>query len=65
MDEKVMIKDKVCLTIPEAAEYSHLGQHTIRVLLKEKKCPFLLMVGTKQLVKRKAFEKYLETVTYL
>lgn len=38
---------------------------TIRGLLQEKGCPFLLMVGNKHLIKRKEFEKYLNSKHYL
>ena len=62
---KVDIKDKINLTISEAVEYSNIGETKIRELLHKKGCPFLLMIGRKQLVKRKEFEKYLETTHYL
>ena len=55
----VPIKDKLNLTIKEASAYSNIGITTIRKLLSNKACPFLLKVGNKQLVKRKEFEKYL------
>lgn len=62
---KVEIKDKINLSIEEAVEYSNIGETTIRKLLKIKACPFLLRVGNKQLIKRKEFEKYLETIHYI
>lgn len=62
---KVEIKDKINLTIAEASEYSNIGETTIRNLLKHKKCPFLLKVGKKQLIKRKEFEKYLQEIHYI
>lgn len=65
LEEKVAIKDKLNLTVSEAAEYSNVGRNTIRGLLRERGCPFLLMVGNKQLVKRKEFEEYLTGVRYL
>ena len=49
----VAICEKVALTIEEAAEYSNIGQNRISSLLKEPRCPFVLYVGTKKLVKRK------------
>ena len=61
----VEIKDKINLTIKETSEYSNIGETTIRKLLSEKACPFLLKIGNKQLVKRKDFEKYLENVHYI
>lgn len=59
IEEKVPISQKISLTIEEAAEYSNIGQHKIRELLKKPKCPFLLIVGKKQLVKRKQFEEFI------
>lgn len=61
----ISIKDKFNLTIKEATEYSNIGETTIRKLLKERGCPFLLRVGNKQLVKRKEFEKYMESKHYI
>ena len=59
------IKDKLNLTIKEAVIYSNIGETTIRSLLKERGCPFLLKVGNKQLIKREEFEKYLKNKHYL
>ncbi len=61
----IPIKDKLNLTIQEAVNYSNIGETTIRKLLKERGCPFLLKVGNKQLVKRKEFEKFIESKHYL
>lgn len=65
VQEKINIKDKINLTIQEAAEYSNIGENTIRKLLHERACPFLLKIGNKHLVKRKEFEKYIESKHYL
>ena len=56
MDEKVPIHLKMNLTIKEAAEYSNIGINKIDAMLKSPNCPFVLYIGTKKLVKRKAFE---------
>ena len=48
------------LTIKEAAEYSNIGINKIDSMLRTLNCPFVLFVGTKKLVKRKAFEQYLQ-----
>lgn len=61
----IPIKDKLNLTIKEAVEYSGIGETTIRKLLHEKGCPFLLKVGNKHLIKRKEFEKYLDGKHYI
>lgn len=54
------IDHKMLLSIREAAEYSNIGINKIDDLLKQPNCPFVLYVGTKKLVKRKAFEEYIE-----
>ena len=57
--ERVPIYEKVTLTIKEAAEYSNIGINKLDALLKMPRCPFVLYVGHKKLVKRKEFEKYI------
>ena len=57
--EKVPIHLKLTLTIKEAAEYSNIGVNKIDEMLKQPNCPFVLFVGTKKLVKREAFEAYI------
>ena len=64
-NKTIPIWEKINLRIEEASEYSNIGVSTLRVLLKEKGCPFLLMVGKKQLIKRKEFENYLKDKHYL
>ena len=59
MDEKVPIHLKMNLTIKEAAEYSNIGINKIDAMLKGPNCPFVLYIGNKKLVKRKAFEDYI------
>ena len=55
--EKVPICNKVALVIEEAAEYSN----RISELLKMPRCPFVLYVGKKNLVKRREFEQFIAT----
>lgn len=47
------------LTIREAAEYSNIGINKIESMLRQPNCPFVLYVGTRKLVKRRAFEEYI------
>ena len=54
------IDRKMLLSIREAAEYSNIGINKIDEMLKQPNCPFVLCVGTKKLVKRKAFEEFIE-----
>ena len=59
-EERVPIHLKMALTIREAAEYSNIGINKIDEMLKQPNCPFVLYVGNKKLVKRKAFEAYID-----
>jgi len=56
---EVPIWKKVTLTVDEAVAYSGIGEGKIRNLLAEQGCPFALFIGNRRLVKREAFEKYL------
>ena len=51
---------KMLLSIREAAEYSNIGINKIDSLLRKPNCPFVLFVGTKKLVKRVEFEKFMQ-----
>ncbi len=57
--ERVPIYQKLALTIREAAEYSNIGINKIDAMLKQPNCPFVLYIGTRKLVKRKEFERYI------
>lgn len=57
---KVDIKDKILLTVEEAAAYSGISERVLRDRLSEGDYNFVLKNGAKTLIKRKIFEKYLE-----
>lgn len=59
--ERVPIQLKMTLTSKEAAENSNIGINKIDSMLRTPKCPFVLFVGTKKLVKRKEFEQYISS----
>lgn len=63
--ERVPIYQKMALTIREAAEYSNIGINKIDAMLKQPGCPFVLYIGTRKLVKRKEFEKYISENTVI
>ena len=63
--EQVPIYQKMTLTIREAAEYSNIGINKIDAMLKQPGCPFVLYIGTRKLVKRKEFEKYISENTVI
>ena len=55
----VPIWEKVMLTKEEVAAYSHIGINKLEELLKVPNCPFVLYVGKKKLIKRRAFETFI------
>lgn len=60
MVEKIPVWEKINLTVKEAAEYSNIGETRIHELARDPKCNFVLFVGNKKLIKRKAFEEFLK-----
>ena len=59
MKENVPIQNKIALTVQEAAVYSNIGRNKLNELLKLPGCPFVLYVGSKKLIKRREFEKFI------
>lgn len=53
------INEKIALTVQEAAILSNVGENKLYSLVRQPRCPFVLHVGRKRLIKRKEFEKYL------
>lgn len=60
--ETVPIPQKILLTVEEAAEYSGISERVWRDRLSEGEYNFVFKNGTKTLIKRRLFEKYLESV---
>ena len=60
MEQEVLIKDKVLLTLEEAAAYTGIGINKLRSLSDSEHCSFVLWNGSKRLLKRKTLEEYLE-----
>ena len=57
---KVPIWEKSNLTLEEASAYSGIGINKLRELSNDSKCPFVLWVGSKRLIKRKLLDAYIE-----
>ena len=60
MKYDVPIWKKTNLTIEEAATYFGIGMNKLRELTEDENCKFVLYIGSKRLIKRQMFEKYLE-----
>lgn len=56
----VPIWEKQNLTLEEAAAYSNIGINRLRTITNREDCKFVLWVGNKRLVKRRAFDSYIE-----
>lgn len=61
MKAEVPIYEKVLMTVDEASAYSNIGVSTIRKLANDPRCTFVLTNGNRKLIKRKDFEKFLES----
>ena len=56
----VPIWEKLNISVDEAAAYSGIGIHKIRELMKEPDCDFILQIGVKKtLIKRAKFERFI------
>lgn len=62
---EIPIWEKMNLTIGEAAIYSNISEKTLRNRIREGECDFVLKVGTKTLIKRKKFERYMERIDFI
>ncbi|PWM50765.1 MAG: transposase [Clostridiales bacterium] len=59
--KEVPIWEKSNLTLEEAAAYSGIGINKLRTLSDEEDCNFVLWVGSKRLIKRRAFDRFIES----
>lgn len=63
--EAVPVWERYLLTIKDAVKYFSLGENTIRDLIKEDNCDFVIYKGKKAFIKRKKFEEYIDNMKYL
>lgn len=59
MKYEVPIYEKSNLTLEEAAAYFNIGVNKLRELTDADNCNFVLWVGSRRLIKKKAFEEWL------
>lgn len=62
---EIPVWEKATLTIEEAAAYSNIGVNTLKKLTGEKVCDWVLHVGNRRLIKRKLFEKYIDSTNFI
>ena len=51
---------KANLSIEEAAAYSGIGMAKLYEMTESEDCPFVLWIGSRRMIKRKAFDEYIE-----
>ena len=56
---EVPISEKLAWTISETAKISNIGENKLYELVKNPRCPFVLYVGNKRLIKKKEFLKFI------
>nr|WP_289768970.1 excisionase [uncultured Acetatifactor sp.] len=62
--EKVPVWEKYTLTVAEASDYFNIGESKLRKFLSEHQGEsYILMNGTKVLIKRIQFEKIIDTLS--
>ena len=60
MKKEIPFWEKSNLTIEEAAAYFNIGVHKLRRMAYDEKCPYVLWIGRKRLIKKACFEEYLQ-----
>jgi excisionase family DNA binding protein len=53
--------EKGNFTLKEAAAYYNIGINRLREMSNKPGCDYVMFVGNKRLIKRKQFDKFLET----
>ncbi|MGM9554575.1 MAG: excisionase [Faecousia sp.] len=60
--QEVPIWQKYALTLPEACVYFHIGENKLRKFINEHRdARFVLWVGSRLLIKRTEFERFLDS----
>ena len=57
--------EKSNLTLEEAAAYSGIGINRLRRMTEEPRCPFVLWVGAKRMIKRRKLDEYTDNAETL
>ena len=58
--KEIPIPERINLTMQEAAAYSNIGITKLYELTNKRGCPFVVWIGSARLIKRKAFEEFIE-----
>ena len=58
----IPIWEKANLSLGEAAAYYGIGINRLQALTDTDRCPYVLWVGSKRLIKKRLFDQYIEQV---
>lgn len=58
---EIPIWEKAALTLEEAAAYSNIGINRLREITEEGNCDFVFFAGKKRLIKRRKFDKFIDS----
>ena len=58
--KEVPIWERSNLTLEEAAAYFGIGINRLHEMTNDENCKFVLWIGNKRMIKRKALEKFLD-----
>lgn len=61
----VPIRYKANLTIDEAVEYSGISRTGLLKMINHNDCPFVLRLGHRRLIKRRAFDEYITKLDFV
>lgn len=61
----VPIRYKANLTIDEAVEYSGVSREGLLKMINQNDCPFVLRLGHRRLIKRRAFDEYITKLDFV
>jgi excisionase family DNA binding protein len=59
MKKEIPFWEKSNLTLEEASAYFNIGMNKLCALTADEKCPYVLWIGRKRLIKKACFEEYL------
>lgn len=62
---QVPLWHKANLSIDEAVAYSGIGREKLYEMTNKEDCPFVLWIGNRRVIKRKAFEEYMEKANFI
>lgn len=64
MDKELLYSQKYCLSVKQATEYFGIGEKKLRKIIEDNiDSGMIIQNGTKYLIKREAFEQWLNGIT--